>query len=482
MCIRDRLSSFPFEKQPTPPFSQIIEREILQHLQQFEKRPNLILGRPFQVRKSELELVLSKLKGDKDHRLSQFLTQEIIYLSADPVKGVRDEAAAIIQHLVERNIFYVNKEFCEKAFSIFLHNIVREEGHERAHLFTKVNTHLLFQHKRDIDSTIFLEFFDDKNPRVIIQALRLAIFLADKLDFIVPFKYLQPLLPKIVELTNHSEGSVREEAIRALTDSYKFVGGVINEYVSSMRPSIFKRLQEKIDELSVNGHDFITNSEAYALASPVDSLAKFDEKFFHILNRGGLSWKDRKNRLDELEAATQHFKLNGDRDYSHLVHGLIEALNSNNVNIKISVLNIFSNFVQGLRRNSAHYAKFIIPAVLHETRVLSKGVQAQCVHALEAFFDHVDPADISDEIEMLLNSKYAEVRHQTLCWVFRYVVRHRESRRREMVDFLKVIRCGLHHNVSYKEARVRQTSEQILKLMELLDELIQAPNFLRGFS
>eukprot|EP01012_Entosiphon_sulcatum_P017637 TRINITY_DN2237_c0_g1_i2.p1 TRINITY_DN2237_c0_g1~~TRINITY_DN2237_c0_g1_i2.p1 ORF type:complete len:1590 (-),score=328.08 TRINITY_DN2237_c0_g1_i2:288-4868(-) len=285
-----------------------------------------------------------------------------------------------------------------------------------------------------------------KTPKIKLACLQCCTEAIRSFGTSIPLKEL--FKKELSPLCDDRDGKVRQEALRVVVESYRFIGEGIKKlpFYGELREAQHKELEKQFEEIKAQGPTAPTRgmrsdkkkvasggAAAPAVAVPmcvdlgdlveaVPVLNKLPKDFFVVVDGDG-KWMERKKMLDVLGSLADAPKLQ-DGDYMEVVKLLKKLLNDTQIPLVSAAIKIIGALANGLRQNFAIYTRFYLSTLLDKFKE-KKTVVLEPLHNTLLVLYQCNCLPLAgahtEDIISALQNKVPAVKQHTLDWLCKCV-------------------------------------------------------------
>ncbi|BFZ57087.1 hypothetical protein PYCC9005_004137 [Savitreella phatthalungensis] len=305
----------------------------------------------------------------------------------------------------------------------------------------------------------------------------------------------KPAVQALPKLFSHADKNVRAEALELAITLYRWLGDAVRPMLlADLKPVQVKELETAFESITVGdvkqdrllrsqkaaqeaaaaaGNDNADDAtqadepiDAFDLAEPVDVLAQVPSNFDEAM--GSAKWKDRKEVLDVLVAASAVPRIR-EGDFGDVVRSLARCVQKDaNVVCVGLAANCVENLAKGLKRSFGHYRNVLFTPMAERFKEKKQNVVDAIAAALDALFATTTFDDITEEVLSLVKNKNPSVRLQILLFTARALATTPTFPRK---DDVKALAEGVVPLLGDTDAKVRDAAAEALgTLMKLVGE------------
>ncbi len=312
---------------------------------------------------------------------------------------------------------------------------------------------------------------------------------------------VSPLLKAIVPLLDHRDKTVREEGKALIVEAYRWVGDVMKQQLTGLKPVQLTDLETEFAKSSgekakperllrsqqqvgnvESGADNADNPEANAndneeegdddpfdLLDPVDILEKLPKNFYELVEEK--KWQLRKEALDALLPLTQSPKISPNGDYGDLTRVLKKFIGKDtNVMLVTLAAQCLTGLAKGLRGSFKNGAANCLSTILEKFKEKKPTVVAALNDAADALYPPLG-------IEAIQEDCLAALKHKTptvISGTSKFVARCYAKVPPQVVSNKKMVKgyvSALLDTLNHSDPGVRESSSEALGvLMKILGE------------
>lgn len=306
-------------------------------------------------------------------------------------------------------------------------------------------------HERVIEELI--KGLSHKNPKVISGCVNtmtecLRLFGAKVIK-------VSPLLKATMPLLDHRDKTVREEGKLLIIESYRWVGDIMKQQLTGLKPVQLTELDTEFEKVAeagkakperylrsqmpvaggagnedggegvdgegggVGGADDEDeeDEDPYNLMDPVDILSQLPKNFYELVEEK--KWQLRKEALDALLPLTKNPKI-APGDFNDLVRVLKKFVGKDsNVMLVALAAQCFAGLAKGLRNNFKNHALSSLSILLEKFKEKKVNVVSALVEAVDAVFLVLDVEAIQEDCLAALKHKTPTVNTETAKYLAR---------------------------------------------------------------
>eukprot|EP00095_Tigriopus_kingsejongensis_P001503 maker-scaffold1086_size63525-snap-gene-0.14 protein:Tk01503 transcript:maker-scaffold1086_size63525-snap-gene-0.14-mRNA-1 annotation:"microtubule associated protein" len=297
-------------------------------------------------------------------------------------------------------------------------------------------------HERVIEELI--KGLAQKNPKVVSGCLNT---MTDCLRcFGAKVVKVSPLLKATMPLLDHRDKTVRDEGKQLIIESYRWVGGIMKQQLTGLKPVQLTELDgefEKVaeagkakperhlrsqmptpggnaggeagDEIDGEGgqadEEEEEDEDPYNLMDPVDILSQLPKNFYELVEEK--KWQLRKEALDALLPLTKNPKI-APGDYNDLVRVLKKFISKDsNVMLVALAAQCFSGLAKGLRSHFKNHANSSLSILLEKFKEKKTNVLTALIEAVDSVYIVLDIEAVQEDCLAALKHKTPSVNTET---------------------------------------------------------------------
>ena len=297
------------------------------------------------------------------------------------------------------------------------------------------------QHEKVIEELI--KGLTQKNPKVVAGCVtNLTSCLR---NFGAKVIKVSPLLKAVVPLLDHRDKSVREEGKQLIIESYRWIGDMMKQQLSGLKPVQITELEaefEKLEDTKPKPERLLRSQQAmgatvdaaggeegqaggadegdddggadddpYDLMDPVNILEKLPKNFYELVEEK--KWQLRGEALDALAELVKAPKIQPG-DYNDLVRVLKKFIGKDtNVMLVTKAANCTAGLAKGLRSNFKNGASQILPVVLEKFKEKKATAVAALSEAADGLYSCIGVENIQEDCLASLKHKTPSVITET---------------------------------------------------------------------
>ena len=286
-----------------------------------------------------------------------------------------------------------------------------------------------------------LKGFTQKNPKVVSGCIN--VITSCLHAFGAKVIKVSPLLKGVVPLLDHRDKVVREEGKQLIVEAYRWVGEVMKQQLSGIKPVQLAELETEfanmdgakakperllrsqqqfgaVVEADAGNAEGSTEpledeadeeSDPYDLLDPVDILEKLPKNFYELVEEK--KWQLRKEALDALFALSQTPKIQPG-EFSDLVRVLKKFISKDtNVMLVTLAAQCIAGIAKGLRQSFKNGSNQLLPAILEKFKEKKVTVVTALAEAADAIYSCIGIEGIQEDCLATLLHKTPNVVVQT---------------------------------------------------------------------
>ena len=292
-----------------------------------------------------------------------------------------------------------------------------------------------------------LKGLSHKNPKVASGCIN--IITASLHAFGAKVIKVSPLLKGVVPLLDHRDKVVREEGKQLIVEAYRWVGAVMKQQLSAIKPVQLAELETEFANMdgakarperllrsqqqfgavaetdTGNAEKGVAPEEEepdeetdpYDLLDPVDILEKLPKNFYELVEEK--KWQLRKEALDALLSLSQTPKIQPG-EFGDLVRVLKKFISKDtNVMLVTQAAQCITGIAKGLRQQFKNGSNQLLPAILEKFKEKKVNVVAALAEAADAIYSCIGIEGIQEDCLATLQHKTPNVVIQTAIFLAR---------------------------------------------------------------
>ena len=286
-----------------------------------------------------------------------------------------------------------------------------------------------------------LKGFSQKNPKVVAGCVN--IITSCLHAFGAKVIKVSPLLKGVVPLLDHRDKGVREEGKQLIVEAYRWVGDVMKQQLTGIKPVQLSELETEFGNLDgakakperllrsqqqfgavVDTNSGTASAEAaqeeeeadeetdpYDLLDPVDIIEKLPKNFYELVEEK--KWQLRKEALDALLSLSQTPKIQPG-EFGDLVRVLKKFISKDtNVMLVTLAAQCIAGIAKGLRKQFKNGSNQLLPAILEKFKEKKVNVVNALAEAADAIYSCIGIEGIQEDCLAMLQHKTPNVVIQT---------------------------------------------------------------------
>ena len=250
---------------------------------------------------------------------------------------------------------------------------------------------------------------------------------------------VSPLLKATTPLLDHRDKTVREEGKQLIIESYRWVGDIMKQQLSGLKPVQLTELEQEFEKVQEAGRAKPTRylksqmpaaggggggggvaagdggeggaeeeeeeeaMDPYDLMDPIDILEKLPKGFFQLVEEK--KWQLRKQALDALLPLSQTPRI-APGDYHDLIACLKKFVaKDTNVMLVALAAQCLAGLAKGMRQNFRNFASHLLPVALDKLKEKKANVVAALTELLDALYPILGIESVQEDCLAALKHK-----------------------------------------------------------------------------